>query len=188
MPNVTTAATNNAPAAAEGKAKKDRSPKITWGMMIQVINILAYTDENEDGSRSEKPEDAEPNSVTTHDIARWFNSHEYDATTDCVNWTKATKAGTRPSTSIYQWLTGKRKELADLKDQMAAETHKYLEETLDSVETSEAKETDFDSIVSGIKSLGLFRVPANMVRGSDHVGTNGQPVGMITLDNVGLRD
>lgn len=184
MSTATTNVTTASNVVESAKPKKDRSPKITWGMMIQVINILAFTDENEDGPRTEKPEDSEANSVTTHEIARWFNSHEYDATTDCVNWLPAKKAGTRPSTSIYQWLTQKRKELADIKDQMAAETHKYLEETLDSVETSEAKETDFDSIVSGIKSLGLYRVPANMVRGSSHVGTNGQPSGkvMISLD------
>ena len=175
----TATTTNNAADTTKTKAK--RSPQITVRMMLEVIQLLAW-----DGVP--ESEDAEPNTVTHHDIAKWFNSHEYDASRPCSQWKDAEIPGTRPGTSIYQWLNAKRKEVGDLKEgEISPDTKAYIESVLDCVETSEAKETDFDDIVGGLKSLGFLRVPSNMVQGGSHKGTNGQPVGKELVDTYRLK-
>lgn len=145
--------------------KKARSPQISQNAflhaMINLRNSLGIA-------------------PTLHQITTYFNTHTWDG--DASEWKDNPEGvvGKRESLAVSSRLSQLRGDIED-NEKISKDDCEVLLGILEI--TGERKATDFNSIVSSIKSLGLLRVPANMVqKGSDHVGTNGQPVDSIVIE------
>lgn len=143
--------------------KKSRSPKLGLNPFIRAMMCLRHD--------HEKGEDYIP---TVPELTKFINTHTYD---DVGGWSPNAEGvpnGIRTSLSIASKLSQARGEVEDMLPKLGQEKVETILAILE-VATSK-KQVDFDSIVSDIKSLGLLRVPANMIAGGNPVGTNGQPV------------
>lgn len=142
--------------------KKKRSPHLSTTPFIRAMMHL-------------RPNEDSP-LPTVHDLTKLLNTHTFnEATKEWIPNAEGVPNGTRNFKSVGSKLSQTRTQI----EEKYAAKPEIRDAILSILMTDRSKDDDddFDSIVSDIASLGLLRVPANMIQGGESIGTNGQPVG-----------
>lgn len=150
-------------AAATTATKKDRNARISDAMMFKAFQFL----------RNGRDEAGEENVCpTASELTAYLNAHEIVGK-DFVLIADDKPKGTRKHESIQSRVSQLRTEIdedADLPDDVKL----TLLDMLDFRDSVRKDSMSFRDIA--INVLGMTLAPANMVPGSGHIGTNGQPV------------
>jgi len=149
--------------AATTAPKADRNARISNMMMIRAFKYLR------DKRRDEGEEIICP---TASELTAYLNAHEIVGK-DFVLIADDKPKGTRKHESIQSRVSQLRTEIDDDTD-LPDDVKLTLLDMLDFRDSARKDSMSFRDIA--INVLGMTLVPANMVPGSGHVGTNGQPV------------
>lgn len=140
-------------------SKKSRNPQISTGAFITGMVALRH--------KLERP-------PTLNELTTFFNTHIVGEG-GWVENPEGFETGTRNHLSISSRLSQVRAYVEEQQNDIGEENVKALLAALE-VTGMERVKADLRSIVSDIRSLGILLAPANMVKNSNFVGTNGQPV------------
>lgn len=143
--------------------KKDRNARISDAMMFKAFQYL----------RLKRDEAGEENICpTASELTAYLNAHEVVGK-EFVLIADDKPKGTRKHESIQSRVSQLRTEIDDDKD-LSDEIKLTLLDMLDFRDSVRKDSMSFRDIA--INVLGMTLAPANMVPGSEYVGTNGQPV------------
>lgn len=143
--------------------KKDRNARISDAMMFRAFQYL----------RTMRDEAEEENICpTASELTAYLNAHEIVGK-EFVLIADDKPKGTRKHESIQSRVSQLRTEIDDDKD-LSDEIKLTLLDMLEFRDSVRKDSMSFRDIA--INVLGMTLAPANMVPGSEYVGTNGQPV------------
>lgn len=143
--------------------KKDRNARISDAMMFKAFQYLRTT-RDEAGEENICP--------TASELTSYLNAHEIVGK-EFVLIADDKPKGTRKHESIQSRVSQLRTEIDD-EASLDDETKLTLLDMLDFRDSVRKDSMSFRDIA--INVLGMTLAPANMVPGSEYVGTNGQPV------------
>lgn len=152
-------------ATAATTVKKDRNARISDAMLIRAFKYLREkrNDEEEDNIRP-----------TASELTAYLNAHEVIGD-QFVPIADDKPKGTRKHESIQSRVSQLRGEIDESTDPgLTDEIKLTLLDMLDFRDSQRKDTMSFRDIA--INVLGMVLAPANMVPGSGHVGTNGNPV------------
>ena len=143
--------------------KKDRNARISDAMMFKAFQYL----------RTKRDNAGEDNICpTASELTAYLNAHEVVGK-EFVLIADDKPKGTRKHESIQSRVSQLRAEIDD-ETSLDDETKLTLLDMLDFRDSVRKDSMSFRDIA--INVLGMTLAPANMVPGSEYVGTNGQPV------------
>ena len=150
-------------AATTTAVKKDRNARISDAMLFKAFQYL----------RNKRDEEGEENVCpTASELTAFLNAREVVGR-DFVLIPDDKPKGTRKHESIQSRVSQLRTEIDEDTD-LPDDVKLTLLDMLDFRDSARKDSMSFRDIA--ISVLGMTLAPANMVPGSGHVGTNGQPV------------